>query len=493
MLWFCFVETILLFAGLLICFLLTARADGGVLNSLNKIWFNILSLEVPPVPSVDVFMWLRLLLLLVLAIAMTNDLDFTFRTLMDWWDNVFLFIWDTITDLGQVVIYFVDLVLPLYNWFITLVYQSTRGTYLILAKCQVRGIVEGMIHLGEAMVSLGLSLTRFVMNPKGAFDIYDTAISLQQAVLSQESVLECACDGISPVFAIALDVVRSHHLGEIVNETFNVFVGVPQTILLAVPPFSEIPDGARLFGPLKRLALAAGFFFDEGLDRVLNRVFSGVLLTLDAVDGEEGTVNTELRLARLPVFSVLGYGLEGVLGVGDMVIHTAVRLLTGQPILYNPKSIYDSFESAIDSFEDVIFLPMNVVGEIFGLDASPVPESVGYLAKSLVGLVMSFVDFLYFMLRLEFVELSFFEILQRMDGKWAEQSDYVSLQTHFFQMFDAATYEAEQIFFGLAFNSYCVSRGESRVECDSAYFAIGWGYCARGVFPCADQLWLWGE
>ena len=327
MLWFCFVETILLFAGLLICFLLTARADGGVLNSLNKIWFNILSLEVPPVPSVDVFMWVRLLLLLVLAIAMTNDLDFTFRTLMDWWDNVFLFIWDTITDLGQVVIYFVDLVLPLYNWFITLVYQSTRGTYLILAKCQVRSIVEGMIHLGEAMVSLGLSLTRFVMNPKGAFDIYDTAISLQQAVLSQESVLECACDGISPVFAIALDVVRSHHLGEIVNETFNVFIGVPQTILLAVPPFSEIPDGARLLD-LQRLALAAGF---RGVGSRAESCVFGCLVDLDAVDGEEGTVTTE----RLALFLYLDAWHGRRMPVGDMVIHTAV-FVDGQPSCTTP-------------------------------------------------------------------------------------------------------------------------------------------------------------
>lgn len=445
MLLFCVFETLLLFAGLALCFLVTARGDPAVTNSLNQFLSSVLSTPLPPLPAFDVFMWLRLLSLLVLAIAMTTDLDFTFRTLMDWWDNVFLFIWDFVADLGNVVVYFIDLLLPLYNWYITFVYQLFRGTYLILAKCQVRSLVEAMIHVGEAMVSLGLSLTRFILAPKGALDVYDTATSLQKAVLVQESVFQCACDGISPVFSIGLDVLRSEHFGSIVNETLNVGLGLLQTVLLAVPPFYEIPDGSRVFGPLKRVTLSSAFFLDEGLDRVLNRMFSGITFVAENIDGDTDDDLMELKLARLPVFSVLGYFAEGVVGVADMVVHTVVRLLLGQRIEYNPKSIYVSVENAIDSFEDVIFLPMNVVGELFGVDASPVPESVGYLGKALAGLVMSLVDMLYFMLRGDFVGLSFFEILQRMDGKWGEVSDHVSLQTHFFQMFDSATYEAEQI------------------------------------------------
>ena len=93
MLLFCVFETLLLFAGLALCFLVTARGDPAVTNSLNQFLSSVLSTPLPPLPAFDVFMWLRLLALLVLAIAMTTDLDFTFRTLMDWWDNVFLFIW----------------------------------------------------------------------------------------------------------------------------------------------------------------------------------------------------------------------------------------------------------------------------------------------------------------------------------------------------------------------------------------------------------------
>ena len=444
MLLFCVFETLLLFGGLALCYLVTSRGDPAVANSLNQVLSTILSTPLPPVPALDVFMWLRLLSLLALAIAMTTDLDFTFRTLMDWWDNVLLFIWDFVSDLGHVVVYFIDLLLPLYNWYITFVYQLFRGTYMVLAKCQVRSLVEAMIHVGEAMVSLGLSLTRFIMAPKGALDVYDTASSLQKALIVQESVFECACDGISPVFSIILDVFRSEHFGSIVNETLNTGVGFLQTVVLAVPPFSEIPDGARVFGPLKRVALATGFFLDEGLDRVLNRMFSGITFLAENIDGDTDDNLMELKLARLPVFSIFGYLGEAILGVIDMEVHTGVRILLGQPILYEPKSIYDSVENAIDSFEDVLILPMNVVGDLFGVDASPVPETVGYLAKALAGLVMSLVEMLYFMLRGDFVGLSFFEILQRMDGKWGEVSDYVSLQTNFFQMVDSATFEAEQ-------------------------------------------------
>lgn len=448
MLLFVVFETLLLFAGIALCFVLTSKGDPSVANSFNKVLSTLMRTELPPVPALDVFMWLRLLVLVLLAFGMTTDLNFTFVALMDLWDNVFLTIWDFVANLGHVVVYFIDLLLPLYNWYITFVYQLFRGTYLVLAKCQVRSLVEAMIHVGEAMVSLGLSLSKFTLNPRGPLDVYDTAVSLQKAVLVQESVFQCACDGISPVFSIALDVFRSEYFGAIVNETLNSVVGALQTVVLCVRPFSEIPDGARVFGPLKRAVVSSGLFLDEGLDRVLNRMFSGILLVAENIDGDTEDGLMELKLSSLPVFSILGYLGEAVVGVGDMVVHTVVRLLLGQPILFDPKSIYVSVDNAVSSFESVLFLPMNVVGELFNLDASPVPETVGYAVRAVVGLVFSVVDMLYFMLRGEFVGLSFFEILQRMDGKWGEVSEYISLQTHFFQMVDSATFEAEQIALG---------------------------------------------
>ena len=56
---------------------------------------------------------------------------------------------------------------------------------------------------------------------------------------------------------IVFDVLRPTLLANITNETFNTFVALPQTAVLAIPPWQEIPDLHRLIQPMKRRCCVA--------------------------------------------------------------------------------------------------------------------------------------------------------------------------------------------------------------------------------------------
>ena len=410
-------------------------------------------------------MVLRLAAFVAVALAIDGNED----VLESWWDNIVVVIWDLVADFGQIIVYFADLVVPLYNWYVTLNAQITTGTYTILAKCQIKTIIQSLVFVGEAMKHLAKAMTTFIVNPKGPLDLYDTAAALQTAVLRQEIVIKCACDGITPAFGIAFDAVRPIMLANIVNETVNALVAVPQTAVLAIPPWKEIPDGRRVFQPLKRAAVYAGKYLDEVVDNVLTRILLKPPKTI-------------------PIFSTVGYTLEGVIGLTEMLAHTTSRIILLQPITFDPQFIHKSFLNAADSFESTTLEIVTAVVEPLNLgtdavagavtessgginnpiaqatndlaetvddiqaSAKPLSQTIGYLLKAAIGLVMSVIDEAYFILRGEHAGLSFMEILQRWDGEFGKiDQSGVRLQEHFFQNIDAATVSAEDLFGAFAF------------------------------------------
>ena len=182
----------------------------------------------------------------------------------------------------------------------------------------------------------------------------------------------------------------------------------------------------------------------------------------------------------VPLFSIAGYTVEGLVGVTEMIAHTMTRIILLQPITFDPQHIHQSFINAADSLEfsslvilSAIVEPLNLgtdatASELTGgvnnpiLEvanaqanladdiqdaAKPLSQALGYTAKAIIGLVMSVVDEAYFILRGEHAGLSFMETLQRWDGEWGKQDQTgIRLQEHFFQNIDKATVAAEDVF-----------------------------------------------
>ena len=465
---YCLLEMVLLFVGTVLWFFIHSSETQRkvVVTNLSQVVSSCFK-QTPPPPILDPMMILRLGAFVLLAMAL-NHKDAVF-VVKSWWDDVIVFIWGVIADFGQILVFFADLIIPLYNWVVTLNAQITTGTYTIVAKCQMKTIVESLVYIGEAMQLFAKAMGKFILEPKGAFDVYDTTVAIQTAVMKQEVVLKCACDGITPALGIAFDVVRPVLLANIVNETVNALIAVPQTAVLAIPPWKEIPDGRRVFQPLKRLAVALGQYGDKVLDNILRRIL--------------------LKPTKIiPLVSIAGYTVEGLLGVAEMLTHTMTRIILMQPITFDPQYIHQSFVNAADSLEysslvvlSAVVEPLNLgsdatasaVSELTGgvnnpileyanaqaslVDdiqdtAKPIALTLGYLTKAVIGLVMSVVDEIYFILRGEHAGLSFMETLQRWDGEWGKQDQTgIRLQEHFFQNIDKATMAAEDIFDAFAF------------------------------------------
>lgn len=458
---YCLAEMLLLFVGTLLWFFIhsSEKQRKVVVTNLSQVFTSCFK-QTPPPPILDPMMIARIGAFVLLAIALDGNED----VIKSWWDEILVYIWGLIADFGQIVVFFADLLVPLYNLFVTLNAQLTTGTYTILAKCQIKTIIESLVHVGEAMQFFAKAMTGFILEPKGAFEIYNTSQALQSAVMKQEVVIKCACDGITPAFGIVFDTIRPALLANITNETLNTLIAVPQTAVLAIPPWKEIPDGRRVFQPLKRLAVVLGKYLDEVLDNILRRIL--------------------LKPAKIiPLFSILGYTLEGLLGTTEMLMHTMARIILQQPITFDPQYIHQSFVNAADSLEfstmhilSAVVEPLNLgtdatasaIDELSGgvnnpiLEAAnaqaalvdevqsaskPIALTLGYFTKGIIGLVMSVVDEIYFILRGEHAGLSFMEILQRWDGEWAKEGQSgIRLQEHFFQNMDKATFAAEDLF-----------------------------------------------
>ena len=463
---YCLAEMLLLFVGTLLWFFIHSSGDQRkiVTTNLSQVFTSCFK-QTPPPPILDPMMILRIGIFVLIAIALDVNVDI-FKS---WWDDVLVHIWGIVSDFGQVVVFFADLIVPLYNLVVTLTAQLTTGTYTIVAKCQMKTIVESLVHIGEAMQFFAKAMTDFILEPKGAFDIYETSKALQAAVMKQEVVINCACDGITPAFGIVFDTVRPLLLVNITNETINALIAVPQTAVLAIPPWKEIPDGQRVFQPLKRLAVALGKYGDEVVDSILKRIL--------------------LKPAKIiPIFSTVGYTVEGLIGLTEMLTHTMSRIILQQPITFDPQHIHQSFINAADSLEfttihvlSAIVEPLNLgsdaaasaiddlsdgynnpaleaINQAAALvddvqdSAKPLGRTIGYLTKAAIGLVMSVVDEAYFILRGEHAGLSFMEVLQRWDGAWGKQDQSgIRLQEHFFQNIDKATIAAEDLFGAFAF------------------------------------------
>ena len=427
-------EAGILFAGLILWFYTTQRGNPAVNNALSQVFSNILDTADLPAFSIDTIMWARIIGLIIVALAVQGNED----VLAEWWDEVIVWIWGKIADFGHIIVFFADLLVPLYNFYATLSGQITTGTYTILAKCQVRTIAESLVHIGEAMQLVAKAMVNFIVAPKGAFDIYNTTLAIQKAVVKQESVIKCACDGLTPAFGILFDVLRPTLLANITNETLNTLIAVPQTAILSIPPWKEIPDGRRLFQPLKRLAVALGFYMDEALDNILARILLA-------------------PITDIPIFRTVGYGLEGVIGLAEMISHTATRIILMQPITFNPQLIHMSFINMADTLDLSLLEVLASVAEALGFGegdiedakdkAMPLTNSITLSLKAVIGLFMSIIDEIYFVLRGEYAGLTFMQVLQRWDGDWGKTNQKgITLQEHFFQNIDLATRNAEKYF-----------------------------------------------
>ena len=116
-----FLEIFVLFAGLLLWFFATQKGSAVVITNLSSV-FDKLVQEIPPLPNVDTFMWLRIGVFLAVAVAVEGNED----VIKEIWDELLLWIWGLVADFGQIVVYFFDLIIHEFLDFITMANQLRK-------------------------------------------------------------------------------------------------------------------------------------------------------------------------------------------------------------------------------------------------------------------------------------------------------------------------------------------------------------------------------
>ena len=419
----CLAETAALFSGLILWFVITQEGSSVVTTNLTSL-LSALMQSVPPVPAIDVLMVLRLGLLVLIAWYL-SETPRAYEIAEDMWNSVVVYLADLSVNFLHIITFFYDMVVPLYNWYATLAAQITTGTYTILAKCQLRGIIESVSLLAEAMAELARAFAAFIAAPKGALDVFDVAIYVQEAAKGQESVLKCACDGLTPALGIAFDVVRPPQLAGVINETVNAFVGVPQTLILAIPPFLEVPDLSRITSPLRRSAAAFGEYVDAVTSTALRRILK---------DAEP-----------IPIATPIGHFVAAGIGVVESVAHVSTHLILNRTITYDPTSIHKSLMLAAN-LEPTIKGLIGPVADQIGLNVSPLAKAVQNVFEAVFGVPSVALSYVFFILRGDHTGLSFMETLQHMDGKYGEVPEMgQNLQAHVFQPLERALDNAMDI------------------------------------------------
>ena len=83
-----FLEIFILFLGLLLWFFTTQKGSAVVVTNLSSV-FDKLIQEIPPLPNIDTFMWLRIGAFLALAVAVEGNED----VLKEFWDELLIWVW----------------------------------------------------------------------------------------------------------------------------------------------------------------------------------------------------------------------------------------------------------------------------------------------------------------------------------------------------------------------------------------------------------------
>lgn len=89
--------------------------------------------------------------------------------------------------------FFYNILNPLYNFYIGAFYQITRGSVIIIGKCQIEGLYMPLRHVSNATIHLSESVITFLQDTSRPLDITEGAHDALMAVHTMQNGLKCAC------------------------------------------------------------------------------------------------------------------------------------------------------------------------------------------------------------------------------------------------------------------------------------------------------------
>lgn len=133
-------------------------------------------------------------LLIVAAVSTYQYHGDVLRNVDDAW-RVFVYpvLHDVLEPLILLARFFYNLGSPIYNLYIGIVFQATRGSAVIIGKCQVDGLYDPLRHFGNGTVHTAEGLVDFLSDVTRPINITDGLHDFGMAIHSMDNGLKCAC------------------------------------------------------------------------------------------------------------------------------------------------------------------------------------------------------------------------------------------------------------------------------------------------------------
>lgn len=143
-----------------------------------------------------------------------------------------------------------DAVIPLYNYYSSMVGQVTSGSVALAVKCDISSVVKSIGLTIEIFLSIFTSILSWSGSGEmsvennvivNEFNVTDVVVNVQKLVAHQQSPLNCACDGLKEFFEIFFVLFKNYEIARASNHFFNIFVSLGQTFIATIPPFTKFP------------------------------------------------------------------------------------------------------------------------------------------------------------------------------------------------------------------------------------------------------------
>ena len=155
---------------------------------------------------------------------------------------------DVIFSIFQVFRLFFDAIIPLYNYYSTIMGQLINGSIAIAIKCDISTVVETLRLIVLTFMSLFKSTADFAGGTSvennamiNEWNITEPLMRGQMVFSNQKHIASCICDGLTDVFDLMFIVVSTKHLPRALNHAFNIPVSFIQEIVQLMPPYTKMP------------------------------------------------------------------------------------------------------------------------------------------------------------------------------------------------------------------------------------------------------------
>jgi hypothetical protein len=205
------------------------------------------------------------LILVTAAVATFQFHDTMLQSTDDAWKVwIYPLLHDVVEPLILLARFFYNIGAPLYNLYISVMYQLVRGSAVIIGKCQVEGLYLPLRHISNATIHFSEATVDFILDPSRPINITDGARDTLLAAHTLQNGLKCACKQTELVTDVIFYGGNVKAFAFAANSLANVPIQLIRDLTMAVAGGAiTAPTFARTFDFINDAVLKTGVGLDE--------------------------------------------------------------------------------------------------------------------------------------------------------------------------------------------------------------------------------------